>query len=147
MNNYIRHSTQTGLTDSDVLDMRTRAQRDGTTATSIAETYGIDRTTAGRIITGRTWSHVPAPKQIGKYTNYSIYPDGRVYSKSSGRFIQTTIGKDGIGYVELRTGGERAKFVVAELVAKAFLGTKSKKISFANGDGADAHFTNLVVNK
>lgn len=144
MNNYIRHSTQTGLTDSDIIDMRVGAQRDNLTATDISMIYGIDRTTAGRILSMRTWSHVPSPKQIG---NYSVYPDGRIYSKAAGRFMQSSIGRDGSEYVELRTGGSREKVAVASLVAKAFLGTKSNKISFANGDASDAHFTNLVVTK
>lgn len=144
MNSYIRHSAQTGLSDSDIIDMRVQAQREGLSATAIAADYGIDRTTAGRIITGRTWSHVPAPKQIG---NYSVYPDGRIFSKAAGRFMQPTVGRDGIEYVELRSGGNREKIAVAALVAKAFLGTKSNKISFVNGDASDAHFTNLVVIK
>lgn len=142
--NYIRNSTQTGLSDSDIIDMRVKAQRDGLSATAIAADYGIDRTTAARIISGRTWTHVPAPKQIG---NYTVYPDGRIFSKSAGRFMQGTIGRDGIEYVELRANGNRKKFAVAALVAAAFLSTKSKKISFANGDASDAHFTNLVVTK
>lgn len=144
MNSYVRQSAQTGLTDSDIIDMRVQADREGLSATAIAADYGIDRTTAGRIISGRTWSHVPSPKQIG---NYSVYPDGRIFSKSSGRFMQATIGRDGAEYVELRTGGGREKIAVASLVAKAFLGTRSNKISFVNGDAGDAHFTNLVVIK
>lgn len=142
--NYIRSSAQSGLTDSDIIDMRVEAQRNGTSATAIGEMYGIDRTTAGRIISGRTWSHVPAPKALG---NYSIYPDGRVFSKSAGKFMQPSIGRDGLQYIELRANGTREKVSVAGLVAKAFLGTKSNKISFVNGQTTDPHFTNLVVIK
>ena len=141
---YIRRSAQTGLTDSDIIDIRLTAQRSGLASTLIADTYGIDRTTASRIINRRTWSHVPEPKQVG---NYSIYPDGRIFSKSSGRFMQPNIGRDGLQYVELRANGKREKVTVASLVAKAFLGTKSKNITFVNGDTTDAHFTNLVVAK
>ena len=144
MNNYMRYSAQAGITDSDVIDMRVSAQRENLTATAIGERYGIDRTTAGRIISGRTWSHVPAPKQSG---NYSIYPDGRIFSKSAGRFLQPTEGRDGLQYVELRSNGTRQKVTVASLVAKAFLGTRSTKIGFANGDTSDVHFTNLVVTR
>lgn len=142
--NYIRYSAQSGLSDSDVIDMRVAAERNGLSAAYIGETYGIDRTTAGRIITGRTWGHVPAPKQMG---NYSVYPDGRIYSKAAGRFMQPSVGRDGLKYVELRSNGKREKVSVASLVAKAFLGTRSNKISFANGNPADVHFTNLVVTK
>jgi hypothetical protein len=140
--NYIRYSSQSGLTDSDVIDMRVAAQSEELTTSDIGDMYNIDRTTAARIISGRTWTHVPSPRQIG---NYTIYPDGRIFSKSAGRFMQTSVGKDGQQYVELRSNGNREKVAVAVLVARAFLGTKSNKIGFANGDTSDVHFTNLVV--
>lgn len=144
--NYLRNSTQSGISDSDVLDMRDLAIRDGLTATEIGEQYGIDRTTAGRIITGRTWSHVPAPRTIG---NYSVYPDGRVFSISANKFLRATATKNG-AFVELREKGNREKVAVANLVAKAFISsriTSSKKIAFIDGNPSDAHFTNLVVMK
>lgn len=144
MTTYIRHSAQTGLKDSDILDIRRLAEVEGLTATDIGAQFGIDRTTAGRIINGRTWSHVPAPKAQG---NYVVYPDGRIYSKSSGRFMQPSVGRDGNQYVELRSNGTRQKVTVASMVAKAFLGTRSTKIAFVNGDTSDVHFTNLVVTK
>lgn len=143
MTTYIRQSAQSGLKDSDIIDIRQLAV-DGLTATAISEIYPIDRTTAGRIITGRTWSHVPAPKAQG---NYTIYPDGRIFSKAAGRFLQPSVGRDGMKYVELRSNGNREKVTVASLVAKAFLGTRSNKISFVNGDTSDVHFTNLVVTR
>lgn len=142
--NYIRYSAQSGLTDSDIIDMRVEAAMKDTSPSVIGERYGIDRTTAARIISGRTWSHVPAPKTIG---NYKIYPDGRIYSKSAGRFLQQTTTKDGSAFVELRANGEREKVSVASLVARAFLGTKSTRIGFINGDASDTHFTNLIVKR
>lgn len=144
MNSYIRSSAQSGLTDSDILDIRVYASNTGDTTTNIGENWNIDRTTAGRIINRTTWAHVPSPKQVG---NYSIYPDGRVFSKAAGKFMQTTMGRDGLQYVELRTGGTREKVAVAALVAKAFLGTKSRNITFINGNSRDAHFTNLAISK
>lgn len=142
--NYVRASSQSPITDSVVLDMRDLAKREGLTATAIADIYGIDRTTAGRIITRRTWSHVPEPKTV---QGYVVYPDGRVYSKAAARFLNTTVGRDGQVYVELRTNDRRERVAVALLVAKAFLGTKSKAISYVDGDPSNAHFTNLVINK
>lgn len=143
--NYIRYSAQSGLTDSDIIDMRVAAERHSLSATYIGETYGIDRTTAGRIISGRTWGHVPAPKQMG---NYTVYPDGRVYSKAAGRFMQPSVGRDGLQYVELRSNGSREKVALSMLVAKTFLGAKqSNKVSFINGNTSDVHFTNLVVSR
>ena len=144
MENYLRRSPKSNLTDSDVIDIRITAEAEGLTAQSIADRYNIDRTTAGRIITNRSWSHVPSPKTVG---NYSIYPDGRIFSNSNGRFLRTSTAKDGMTYVEMTTNGSRERVSVASLVAKAFLGTKSKNISFINGDTSDTHFTNLSVTK
>ena len=143
--NYLRNSAQSGINDTDVLDMRDLAAQ-GLTATEIGEQYGIDRTTAGRIITGRTWSHVPSPRTIG---NYSVYPDGRVFSISSQRFMTAKQTKEG-AVVELRQNGTREKISVANLVAKAFITSrisKAAKISFIDGNARNAHFTNLVVSK
>lgn len=143
-NTYVRASSQTGLTDSDIIDIRVMAEKDTLTASQIGEIYNIDRTTAARIISGRTWSHVPAPKARG---NYVIYPDGRVFSKAGRRFMSPVLGRDGLAYVEIRDSGNREKVSVVSLVAKAFLNTRSKKIKFVNGDTTDTHFTNLVVSK
>lgn len=144
MTQYLRYSAQSGLSDTDILDIRDAADRDGLSPEFIASQYNIDRTTAARIIAGRTWSQVPSPKRVG---NYSIYPDGRIFSKSAGRFMNTTTGRDGLSYVELRTNGRREKVAVAALVAKAFLGTKSRNLSFVNGNTGDAHFTNISISK
>lgn len=142
-NTYQRFSSQSGLSDTDVLNIRDLATREGLTATDIGERYGIDRTTAGRIITGRTWGHVPAPKTIN---GYDVYPDGRIFSQSSNSFLKT-FNRAGQAFVELRVKGTRQKVSVASLVAKAFLGTKSSKIAFVDGNPSNAHFTNLTIGK
>lgn len=142
MTQYTRVSLQTGLTDSDILDIRAFAASTGANTVEVGYRWNIDRTTAARIINRRTWSHVPNPKTIGAYT---IYPDGRVFSKASGRFMTTSKGRDGLQYVELRTNGNREKVAVATLVARAFLGTKSRKLTFVNGDRSNAHFTNIAI--
>ena len=147
MKNYIRNSLQTGLTDSDIIDLRIDAT--SLNSVELGEKYGIDRTTAARIASNRTWSHVPAPVKQG---NYLVYPDGRIFSTSNKRFLTVSTGKDGLGYVEITRqrkpkylGSQRVKVSVASMVAQAFLGTKSSKIGFVNGRKNDAHFTNLVV--
>jgi Transposase and inactivated derivatives, IS30 family len=144
--NYTRYSNQAGLTDSDIMDIRDLSERANLSAVEIADRYGVARSTVDRILARRTWQDVPSPKTVG--TNYVVYADGRVFSKNAGRFIATTIDRStGQEVVELRTKGIRGKVSTAELVAKLFLGTKSKRISFINGDPTDSHFTNLKVGK
>lgn len=143
MTTYLRSSSQSGLSDSEILDMRDLATRQGLTATDIASRYGIDRTTAGRIITGRTWSHVPAPKTV---KGYEVYPDGRIFSKASNTFLKT-FARAGQAFVDITVKGKREKVAVATLVAKAFLGTKSSNIAFIDGNPSNTHFTNLKIAK
>jgi hypothetical protein len=142
MNSYTRYSSQASLSDSTVLDIRAAGRAKGATSTSIGQRFGIDRTTAARILTYRTWGHVPSPISYGKY---SVYPDGRVYSTASGRFLKQTRGSDGQNYVQITVNGASGRVSTASLVAKTFLKTKSKNISFRNGNRSDAHFTNLKI--
>lgn len=141
--NYIRYSTQSGLTDSDIVDMRKEASTEGTSVEVLSSRYGINRTTTARILKGSSWSHVPQPKTLGKYT---VYPDGRIYSESAKRFMKTFM-RDGEQSVEIRVHGDREIVSVASLVAKAFLGSKAKKFTYKNGDSTDIHFTNLTTQK
>lgn len=144
MKNYMRYSSQTGLTDSDIIDMRTKAQSGKASASTIGSMYGINPTTAARIISGRSWGHVPAPKNLTD--NYVIYPDGRIFAKATGSFLTTTAGKDGNMFVRITANGRRVRVPAAILVAAAFHGVDdAEKIDFANGDPEDLHFTNLVV--
>lgn len=147
MKTYTRTSLQTGLTDSDIIDLRIDAQHMNSIA--LGEKYGIDRTTAARIASNRTWTHVPAPVKQGKYL---VYPDGRIYSTANKRFLTVTVGKDGMGYVEITRqrkpkylGTQRVRVSVASMVAQAFLGSKSSKLTFLNGRADDAHFTNIAI--
>lgn len=145
ISNYVRNSTQAGISDSDVLDIRDLAFRGGLTATQIAAQYGIDRTTAARIINNRTWAHVPSPRLIN---GYEVYPDGRVYSSASGRFLTISTNKQGQRSVTITKKGIRSQVPVANLVAKAFINerlTVTKRIDFVDGNPANIHFTNLVV--
>ena len=145
---YIRHSPQSGLSDSDVLDMRTAFTTKSVSVSDLADLYGINHTTANRIVTGASWAHVPSPKSINR-GKYLVYPDGRVYSIASRKFMASRVNKDGDEVVELRTTtGGRAITPIALLVAKSFVDSSirsTKNINFVNGDTHDTHFTNITV--
>jgi hypothetical protein len=53
----IQHSAK--VTEADVTEMR-RLHAEGMTCPGIALRWGLDRGTAHRIVTGRTWKHLPA---------------------------------------------------------------------------------------
>lgn len=139
--NYTQHSKRSGVSERDVLDIRslsaTRSVR------QIASDLNIPKSTVHDIITGKTWSHVPEPVTV--YKNYTIYPDGRIKSNKVGQFMSTKMSRDGSLTVELTVNGNRKTISVATLVAKAFLKSKSSKLSFADGDKTNVHFTNIVT--
>lgn len=142
---YMRYSEQSMLTDSDVLDMRSAFATGSVTAEELADLYGINRSTAERIVTGKTWTHVPSPRQINR-GKYEVYPDGRIRSISNNQFLTTRF-KDGQEVVELRANGKREVTPVSYLVARAFISPNlrsTKSIRFI-GDSSDNHFTNIAV--
>ena len=55
------------LTNEDVVNMRKEYDEEElTTAHELGDRYGVDASTAARIITGKAWSHVGGPIQVGK---------------------------------------------------------------------------------
>ena len=143
--NYMRYSAQSGMTDTDILDIRNLVADENKSFTEVADIYGINRRTVSRIVNNTYWSHVPQPTTLSKLPNYVIYPDGRVYSKHTNKFLSTE-SRNG-STVNVKIKGKR--YNVAELVANAFINRKldSSKIGFVNGDPTDVHFTNLKLTK
>lgn len=144
---YVRVSPQSGISDSQVLDIR-RLFAAGFTKSDIADSFGVDRKTVYNIVNGNSWTHVPSPRQIGNFSNYEVYPDGRVWSRGSSRFVTSRTRKDGSVTVELRSGDRRQTVEVAMLVARAFVNSKVRtvnSISFRDGDSENTHFANLSV--
>lgn len=140
--NYIRYSNRSGLGDSDILDIRLAASIETNSVRDIAREMGLPKSTVHDIITGKTWSHVPSPVTL--YKNYSIFPDGRIWSTKAGKFLAIRMNKSGALNVEIQVNGTRKTVPVASLVAKAFHGKTSAKISFIDGDNTNIHFTNIA---
>lgn len=144
MEKYKRFSPNSGLTDSDVIEMLILAEMGKVESfTELARSFGVDRRTVSRIINGQSWSHVPRPRPLGK--NYFVCADGRVFSKTAGKFLSPKRDKDGNLVVELRVDGKRERAVISHLVAKAFIGKKPKAIRFNDGDPSNPHLTNISV--
>lgn len=101
------------LSQSDVLDIRRLASR-GHSNSRIAEDFDISPTTVYDIVNKRTWGSLPNPKVI--YSNYEIYPDGRVWSRSSSNFLS----QNSSGNVRLTVKGEKVMKSVNKLVSQYF---------------------------
>jgi hypothetical protein len=142
--NYVKYSSRSMLSDSDVIDIRRDADSaENFSVRELAAKHAVPKSTVHDILTGKTWSHVPNPVTV--YKNYSIFPDGRVWSNKTSKFLQAKMAKSGTLSVELQVNGTRQTVPVASLVAKAFLGKKSTKLSFVDGDSTNVHFTNIAA--
>lgn len=145
MSNYRQNSTRSTLTDSNVLDIRRLSGQ--VSERQLATQFNIHRKTVYNIANNKTWRHVPQPKTITSFKNYTIYPDGRVWSNASNQFMKQTQRASGENTVKLRNGSQSKTFAVSELVARAFLGTRKRnlQIQYADGNPSNNHFQNIVI--
>lgn len=141
--NYTQFSKRSLISERDVLAIRERFHTLGYSVRQIASNLNLAKSTVHDIITGKTWSHVPNPVTV--YKNYNVYPDGRVWSNRSNQFMTQKLNKEGVITVELTINGNRKTVSVASLVARAFHNSKSTKLSYADGDKTNVHFTNIVT--
>jgi hypothetical protein len=147
VNKYVRYSSQSNLRDTDVIDMREKYRSSNASIQEIAELFGVNRSTVERIISHRTWSHIPSPTTI-KNGRYSVYPDGRIWSTASKKFLTPRTTASGIPQVQLSTPTGKETVPVALLVAKTFISPNVRSMSsiaYANADTMDTHFINLSV--
>lgn len=138
---YFQHSPRSGLSDSDVLDIRAASAT--SSIRQIAKYMDVPKSTVHDIISGKTWSHVPNPVLVHK--NYSVFPDGRVWSNKTNQFLIKKLNKDGTLTVDITINGTKKTTTVAALIAKAFYNSKSTKLTYVDGDKTNVHFTNITI--
>lgn len=144
---YRKTSSHSGLTDSQVADIRLMAMR-GIPQTEIANAVGIHRKTVYNIVERNTWNHVPDPVRAYGYPDYLVFPDGRVYSSVSDQFITSRTRADGEKVVRIRnSSGVRVTTPVSTLVARGYLGTRSRNpnVTYRDGNPSNTHFTNITL--
>lgn len=142
--NYLKYSEASGLTDSEVMQIRYEWHSDPSTSIrKISQKYNRPRSTVGDIIAGRTWTHVPDAQEMTSLKNYVVFADGRIYSYKSKKFLTHKITNDGVT-VRVVVNGKQKDVSVASVVAKAFHGS-SKKLTYVDGNPHNVHFTNLKV--
>lgn len=142
---YRTKSNKSQLTDSSVLDIRRLSGQ--VPERALAKQFNIHRKTIYNIVNYKTWQHVPEPKTIASFKNYTIYPDGRVWSNASNKFMKLTTRASGENVVKLRNGSKSKTVAVSELVAKAFLGTRKRNIqvTYLDGNPSNSHHQNLLL--
>ena len=66
--------------------------------------------------------------EITGYKNYLIYDDGRVYSKTTKRFLKSFIDRTGYEIVDLYKNSKRKHYRVHRLIAEHYLPNPDKKL-------------------
>jgi hypothetical protein len=143
--NYLNFSKRSGLSDTDVIDIRLAYLTDKISVRNLAAHYFVPKSTIHDIIVYKTWNHVPEPVKLKQYKDYSVFPDGRILSNKTKKFLSTKMDRSGTLNVDLTVAGKRKSVSVASLVAKAFLGSKSTKLTYRDEDKTNVHFTNIVT--
>ena len=144
---YRIKSSHSILNDSTVADIRMMKLR-GETTSQIARTTGVHRKTVYNILEGNTWAHVPTPVRAYGYPDYLVFPDGRVYSSTSDKFITASNLSNGSPVVRIKTsGGKRVTTPVSTLVARGYHGTRARKpqVTYVDGNPSNTHFTNITL--
>lgn len=144
---YRKTSYRSSLNDSKVADIRLMALR-GASHKDIADTIGVHRKTVYNIVEGNTWNHVPTPVRAYGYPDYLVFPDGRIYSPITDKFISALPRSSGSPAVRIKnSGGKRVTVPVATLVARGYLGTRSPtpNIKYRDGNPQNTHFTNISL--
>lgn len=119
MNFNQKLSNHSDLTGSKVLDIR-RLYASGLGDTALSQQFGVSRKAIYNIVNRITWTDVPEPTTIRGFRDYVVYPDGRVFSKSTGDQISLIERVSGPA-VRIRTsGGARTTVPVSSLIQKGF---------------------------
>lgn len=144
---YRKKSSHSNLTDSIVSDIRLMKLRKKSTSL-ISKLTDVHRKTVYNILEGNTWAHVPQPVRAKGYSDYLVFPDGRVYGLNSDKFMTETTHANGERFVRVKNDkGVRSMTPVSTLIAKGYLGARSAKpkVKYVDGDPSNAHFTNIKL--
>ena len=118
--NYSKRSTRSNLTASDVLDIRRLHDVEGLNDAELSRRYSVSRKAIYNIVNRKSWSDVPDPVSLRGYTSYSVYPDGRVFSNSTGKFLSPIGRVSGPAVKMISNTGVRRTMPVRSLVQRGF---------------------------
>jgi hypothetical protein len=85
--------------------------------------------------------------EIEGYSNYLIYPDGRVQNKKTGIFKKTSIGKRGYETVSLYKNNKEKTFTIHRLIAQYYIPNPNpneyKQVDHKDEDKTNNEISNL----
>ena len=87
MNYTTPPSAHSSLTGSQVLDIRHLHDNEGLNDAELSRRFGVSRKAIYNIVERHTWDQIPSPTTVRGFKNYTVYPDGRVFSNTTGEQI------------------------------------------------------------
>lgn len=107
------------FTPSQVNDIRHRINVLEETVSSVAKRYGVHSSTVSKISVGQTYRDIPTPMYVA---NYVIYPNGRVWSKSTGKWMsyRKKSSHATVEHVDLRLNGQKRSFTKSSVISEFF---------------------------
>lgn len=104
------------LTPTAVCNIRHAVLIEAKPATEVAKKHKVSPTTVRAIARGVRYRDVPQAQAIPQFENYLAYPDGRVWSETSQKFLKPRLkGSSRVKYYDLRNAGERKSIRVSSL--------------------------------
>lgn len=114
---YMRKFTKTAI-----CNIRHAINVENHTRSSIAQRYNVSPSTISDIASGRTYQDVPEAKAIPGFSNYLAYPNGKVWSFNTSRFVKpvqkNTASK--VRYINLHNRNSRRSMQVSHLISSLF---------------------------
>ena len=112
-------SRQSGLSGADVMDMRYLHDFCNYNDAQLARMFNVTRKAVYNIVNRRVWRQVPSATTVKGYSNYAVFPDGRVLSKATGRFLTAIPRTAGPAVRLTKANGTRETIPVSTLLKKA----------------------------
>lgn len=109
------------LTANAVCNIRHAITVEGRPATEVAAKHGISPTTARAVARGDRYSDILQARPIPGFESYLAYPNGRVWSTNSGKFVKAVRKSSAkTKYYNLKNNGTRRSVAVSRIRSELF---------------------------
>ena len=110
------------LTENAVCNIRHAINIENQTRVEVARRHNVSPSTVSDVASGRTYRNVPEAKSVPGFSNYIVYPNGKVWSFSTNRFVKAVQKSPSTKtrYINLRNRDTRRSMQVNKLVSSLF---------------------------
>lgn len=105
-----------------VNEIRHRVNVLGQTRANVSRTLKVSRSTVSSVANYNSYQDIPAPRTVPGFNNYLVYPNGKVWSTTTNKFLKTARKSEGskARYVHLKNRNNRRSIRVEQLVNSLF---------------------------